>query len=47
MMVASKFLYDDGEDEGVYNDEWAESAGDHCIIDEYTLLKKATPLVAL
>ena len=26
MMVASKFLYDDGED-GVYNDEWAESAG--------------------
>lgn len=26
MMVASKFLHDDGED-GVYNDEWAESAG--------------------
>lgn len=26
MMVASKFLNDDGE-EGVYNDEWAESAG--------------------
>ena len=25
-MVASKFLHDDGED-GVYNDEWAESAG--------------------
>jgi len=26
MLVASKFLHDDGED-GVYNDEWAESAG--------------------
>lgn len=25
-MVASKFLFDDGEDDEVYNDEWAESA---------------------
>ncbi len=26
-MVACKFLYDDGEDDEVFNDEWA-SAGD-------------------
>ena len=32
MMVASKFLYDDGED-GVYNDEWADSAGQYGIRD--------------
>jgi hypothetical protein len=25
-MVASKYLYDVQEDEGVYNDEWASSA---------------------
>ena len=25
-MVASKFLYDEGVDEEVYNEEWAESA---------------------
>ena len=25
-MVASKYLYDEGVDEEVYNDEWAESA---------------------
>ncbi|XP_069686078.1 protein CNPPD1 [Periplaneta americana] len=27
MMVASKFLHDDGEPNEVFNDEWAESAG--------------------
>ncbi|XP_049816823.1 protein CNPPD1 [Schistocerca nitens] len=27
MMVASKFLYDDGEEDEVFNDEWAASAG--------------------
>ncbi len=27
LMVASKFLHDDGEDEEVFNDEWAEAAG--------------------
>lgn len=26
-MIASKFLYDDGEDDEVYNDEWAASGG--------------------
>ena len=26
MLVASKYLYDNGTDEEVYNDEWAESA---------------------
>lgn len=26
-MVASKFLFDEGEDEQVYNDEWASSGG--------------------
>ncbi|XP_014668961.1 PREDICTED: protein CNPPD1-like [Priapulus caudatus] len=26
MMVSSKFMYDEGEDEEVYNDEWAASA---------------------
>ena len=25
-MVASKYLYDDGEDDEVFNDEWAKSA---------------------
>ena len=25
-MVASKYLYDEGIDEEVYNDEWAEAA---------------------
>jgi len=25
-MVASKYLYDEGVDEEVFNDEWAESA---------------------
>jgi hypothetical protein len=25
-MVASKFLHDDGEDDEVFNDEWAASA---------------------
>ena len=24
-MVASKYLYDEGEDEEVFNDEWAKS----------------------
>nr|CAD7420879.1 unnamed protein product [Timema poppensis] len=27
MMVASKFLNDDGEEDEVFNDEWAASAG--------------------
>merc|ERR1712107_732540 len=27
LMVASKFLYDDGEEDEVFNDEWASSAG--------------------
>ncbi|XP_075220139.1 protein CNPPD1 [Lycorma delicatula] len=27
MMVASKFLHDDGEEDEVFNDEWAHSAG--------------------
>lgn len=26
-MVASKFLHDDGEEDEVFNDEWANSAG--------------------
>ncbi len=26
-MMASKYLYDEGVDEEVFNDEWAESAG--------------------
>ena len=26
-MVASKYLYDEGVDEEVFNDEWAKSAG--------------------
>lgn len=26
-MVASKFLHDDGEEDEVYNDEWANSGG--------------------
>lgn len=26
-MVASKYLYDEGVDEEVYNDEWAEPCG--------------------
>ena len=25
-LVASKFIQDDGEDSGIYNDEWAASA---------------------
>ncbi|XP_071439359.1 protein CNPPD1 isoform X2 [Hetaerina americana] len=33
MMVASKFLHDDGEDDEVFNDEWAASSG----IDETEL----------
>ena len=27
MMVASKFLHDDGEEDEVFNDEWAQSGG--------------------
>ena len=27
MMVASKFLHDDGEEDEVFNDEWATSGG--------------------
>lgn len=27
MLIASKYLFDDGEDEQVFNDEWAEFAG--------------------
>nr|XP_002737287.2 PREDICTED: protein CNPPD1-like [Saccoglossus kowalevskii] len=27
MMIASKYLYDEGEEEEMYNDEWAEAAG--------------------
>lgn len=26
-MVASKFLHDDGEEDEVFNDEWASSGG--------------------
>ena len=26
-MMASKYLYDEGVDEEVFNDEWAENAG--------------------
>lgn len=35
-MVASKFLHDDGEEDEVFNDEWAHSAGiDVCEINRY------------
>ena len=37
-MMASKFLYDEGEDDEVLNSEWAASAGLH--VDEINTLER-------
>ena len=43
MMVASKFLHDDGEEDEVFNDEWAKSGNIDlkvCAVDLFSLRNK-------